>query len=335
MVAVEEVFNLVKTVKAMTLKENLYRRYSSYLKEKYGEKVYKLPVNLPVSCPNRDGVLGYGGCTFCGAEGTGFESLSNTISVAEQIKENMDYISKKYKAKKFIAYFQNFSNTYMPVKDFERLVKEAITDGVVQIAISTRPDCIRKEYLEILKSIQEHDKIDISIELGLQSVNYHTLLKINRGHTLGEFIDAVLKIKNYPFEICTHLILNLPWDNETDVIENAKILSALSIQQVKLHSLYIVDHTLMGMQYKNKEFDMISLEEYKKRVILFLEYLSPEIVIQRLIGRAPKENTLFVNWNTSWWKIRDEIEEEMRKEGKYQGRLFNYLDGKGLKNFFE
>ncbi|HOA80126.1 MAG TPA: TIGR01212 family radical SAM protein [Defluviitaleaceae bacterium] len=317
----------------MTNKDQLYRKYSIYLKEKYGEKVYKLPINLPVSCPNRDGVAGYGGCTFCGEEGAGFENLSNSIPIPQQLKKNKDYISKKYKARKFIAYFQNFSNTYMPLKDFKAAIKDSIIDGVVQIAISTRPDCIRKEYLDFLKTIQDEYKIDISIELGLQSVNYHSLLKINRGHTLGEFIDAVLKIKNYSFEICTHLILNLPWDTELDVIENAKILSALSINQVKLHSLYIVNNTVMGRQYKNKEFDMISLDEYKRRVIIFLEYLSPDIVIQRLIGRAPEENTLFVNWNTSWWKIRDAIEEEMKREGKYQGRLFDYLDGKAIKRF--
>lgn len=318
----------------MTNKKTLYRRYSNYLKEKYGEKVYKLPINLPITCPNRDGIVGCGGCTFCGEEGTGFENLSNSISVYEQMNQNKEYIARKYKAKKFIAYFQNFCNTYMPLKDFKSVIEQAITDDIVQIAISTRPDCIRREYLEFLSKIQNQYKVDISIELGLQSVNYHTLLKINRGHTLGEFIDAVLKIKEYGFEICTHLILNLPWDNETDIIENAKVLSALSINQVKLHSLYIVENTIMGMQYKNNEFEIISVEEYKKRVMTFLEYLSPNIVVQRLIGRAPKENTLFVNWNTSWWKIRDDIEEEMKSTARYQGRLFNYLNGKAIKRFF-
>ncbi|WP_058485293.1 TIGR01212 family radical SAM protein [Defluviitalea phaphyphila] len=318
----------------MLKKYHIYRKYSDYLKEKYGEKVYKLPINLPVSCPNRDGVIGYGGCTFCGEEGTGFENLSNLITVSEQIKRNKKYIGEKYKAKKFIAYFQNFTNTYMSLSIFKTFIKEAIEEDIVQIAISTRPDCIRKEYLEFLNEIKSKYNIDILIELGLQTVNYHSLLKINRGHTLGEFIDAVLMIKKYNFEICIHLILNLPWDTYDDVIENAKILSALSIDQVKLHSLYIVNNTEMGNQFKNNEFDMISVEEYKNRVIAFLEHLDPNIIVQRLIGRAPKENTLFVNWNMSWWKIRDEIEEEMKKNNQYQGRLFNYLNGKAVKHFF-
>ena len=318
----------------MVNKNNLYRRYSDYLKERYGEKVYKLPINLPITCPNREGVAGCGGCTFCGEKGAGFENLSNQISVRDQISKNKEYIGKKYNANKFIVYFQNFSNTYMPLEDFETVIEEAIIKDVVQIAISTRPDCIRDEYLEFLKQMQDEKGIDIAIELGLQTTNYHSLYKIDRGHTLGEFIDAVLRIKKYGFEICTHLILNLPWDNDRDVVESAKVLSALSIEQVKLHSLYIIENTKMGRQFKNKEFDMISVQEYKKRVINFLEHLDSNIVVQRLIGRAPKENTLFVNWNMSWWKIRDEIEEEMIKRGKYQGRLCNYLNGRAVKHFF-
>ena len=172
--------------------------------------------------------------------------------------------------------------------------------------------------------------MEISLELGLQTVNYHTLNKINRGHTLGEFIDAVLAIKKYGFEICTHLILNLPWDNMDDVIENAKVISALGIEQVKLHALYIMENTVMGEQYKAGKIKLISVGEYKERVITFLEYLYPNIVIQRLIGRAPKENSLFVNWNMSWWKIRDEIHEQMKNEGRYQGKKANYLGGKSL-----
>lgn len=319
---------------SMISKGNLYRRYSDYLKEKYGEKVYKLPINLPVTCPNRDGVAGCGGCTFCGDEGAGFENLSNLIPVSEQIHQNKAYISKKYKAKKFIAYFQNFSNTYMPLDVFKEVMEQAAKEDIVQLAISTRPDCIREEYLQFLSELKNKYNIDIAIELGLQTVNSHSLIKINRGHTLAEFIDAVLRIKKYGFEICAHLILNLPWDTRMDVIESAKIISALSINQVKLHSLYIVENTVMGEQYKNKEFDMISVEEYKRRVIDFLEYLSPDIVVQRLIGRAPEENTLFVNWNMSWWKIRDEIEEEMRANNYYQGRLCNYLNGKAVRHFF-
>lgn len=310
----------------------LYKKYSKFLQEKYGEKVYKLPINLPLTCPNRDGTLGTGGCTFCGEEGGSFESLSNVLSVKEQITKNRDYIKKKYKANKYIAYFQNFTNTYQSLEKFKQYVKEALMEDVVAIYISTRPDCIQDEYLEFLSEVEKKLGIDIVIELGLQTVNYHSLLKINRGHTLAEFIDASIRIKKYNIGICTHIILNLPWDNMDDAIESAKILSSLGIDQVKLHSLYLIDGTKMGEEYKKGEIDIISKEEYIDRVIAFLEHLNPEIVIQRLIGRAPEENSLFVNWNESWWKIRDEIEEQMVDNGFYQGRRFNYLNGKALNN---
>lgn len=310
----------------------VYNTYSKYLMNKYGEKVYKLPINLPITCPNRDGTVSTGGCTFCGDEGGSFENQSNCLNVKEQLTKNKEYIGKKYKADKFIAYFQNFSNTYLPLDEFKTYINEAIMQDIVGISISTRPDCINDQYLEFLKSIQEKYDLEIIIELGLQTVNYHSLQKINRGHSLAEFIDSVLRIKKYGIRICTHIILNLPWDNMLDTIENAKILSSLGIDEVKLHGLYIVNGTALGEQYKNGDIQMISKDEYQERVITFLEYLDPKIVIQRIIGRAPEENALFVNWNQSWWKIRDEIVYEMENRQSFQGKLFDYLNGKAIKN---
>lgn len=296
----------------------LYNKYSDYLKLKYGEKVYKLPVNIPCTCPNRDGTLGYGGCTFCADVGTGFEMLDNSLSVKEQLNKNMDYISKKYKSGKFIAYFQNYTNTYMDIERFKNYINDAIMDNIVEIAISTRPDCISDEILEFLNEIKKQN-VNITIELGLQTVNYHTLKNINRGHTLAEFIDAVLRVKRYNFEICTHIILNLPGDTILDTVETAKILSVLKINQVKIHSLYIMENTEMGRAYKNNEIRLISKDEYVERVIVFLEHLDVDITVQRLIGRAPEKDSLFVNWGMSWWKINDDILYKMKSENRYQG----------------
>ncbi len=310
-----------------------YRKYSDYLIDKYGQKVYKLPVNLKVSCPNRDGNIATGGCIFCGEGGAGFESLSNKLTISEQLQINKQHIQKKYKANKYIAYFQNYTNTYMPIDRFKNSLEEAAkVSDIVEIAISTRPDCINKQYLKVAKQIKEKFNIQITFELGLQTANYHTLNKINRGHTLAEFIDAVLNIHSFGFEICTHVILNLPWDTMEDIIETAKFISSLKIEQVKLHALFIVKDTPLAIMYQNKEIDIISVDEYKQRVITFLEYISKDIVVQRIISRAPKKDTLFVNWNKSWWKIRDEIENEMIEENIYQSKKFDYLDGKALKN---
>lgn len=310
-----------------------YTVYSQYLKKKYGEKVYKLPVHIPATCPNRDGTTGDGGCIFCGDVAAGFEMLSDRLSVKQQIEQNMQYIGQKYNVRKFIVYFQNFTNTYMPLDMFQRCMTEACELGIVEIAISTRPDCINETYLQFLNQLQTERGIQISIELGLQTVNYHSLHKINRGHTLAEFIDAVRRIQKFHFDICTHLIIDLPWDTITDVIESAKILSALQINQVKLHSLYVVKGTKLGEWYENQTFTHIEMEEYIKRVVEFLEYLHPDIAIQRLIGRAPKEDTLFVNWHTSWWKIRDEIEKTLEQLDTYQGKKCDYLNGKAVAKY--
>lgn len=311
-----------------------YKAYSEFLKNKYGEKVYKLPVNLPITCPNRDGCVGVGGCIFCGDVGAAFENLPSTMEIGQQIDENMSYIGKKYKAKKFIAYFQNFTNTYMSLDAFKDCISRAVKENIVEIAISTRPDCIREDYMVFLKKLSEESGINISIELGLQSVNYKTLTKINRGHTLAEFIEAVNLIHKYGFEVCTHLILNLPWDDIDDVIECAKILSALKVEQVKLHSLYIVKNTPMAKMYLDNEFSMGTYYDYVDRVIAFLEYLSPDVVIQRLIGRAKEEHTIFANYGTSWWKIKDNIDLQLEMRDTYQGKKCDYLGGKALRKFY-
>lgn len=314
-------------------KIDVYNTYSDFLQDRYGEKVYKLPVKLPLTCPNRDGCLGTGGCIYCGEEGGSFENLSEELDVKAQLNKNKDYIGSRYKAKKFIAYFQNYTNTYMPLEDFKKYIKEAIIDDVVGIAISTRPDCINDEYLKFLEDIQSEYKIDITVELGLQTVNYKALEILNRGHSLAEYIDASIRLKKYNLRNCTHLILNLPWDDERDVLENAKIVSSLGVEEIKLHSLYIVKGTKLASMYEKDEIDLISRDEYIDRVIMFLEHISPDMVVQRLLGRAPEEAVLFENWGESWWKIRDLIVDKMKESGREQGDKFDYLNGKGLKRF--
>lgn len=311
-----------------------YLKYSDYLKKVYKEKVYKLTIGLPLTCPNRDGNVGTGGCTFCGDDGAGHEIENLKTSVQEQLLINKEYIRHRYKANKFIAYFQNYSNTYNDLVSFENYIRSSLLEDIVEIAISTRPDCLTNEHLEILKVISTDSSVSITIELGIQTVNYKSLQKINRGHSLGEFIDAVVRTKSYGFKVCAHLIPNLPYDTMDDVIESAKIISALKIDFVKLHSLYIVEGTKIAQDLKDGKIQLYSLDDYKEKVKAFICHLSKEIAIQRLIGRAPKTNTIFVNWSTSWWKIRDEIENEMLEEKLFQGIYCNYLNGSATRNKF-
>lgn len=316
-----------------TTKPKRYRAISAFLKEKYGEKVYKLPVALPLTCPNRDGSAGVGGCVFCGEIGAGYENLPASMTVQEQLVKNIAHIAPKYKAYKYIPYYQNFSNTYLEPERFKEYMEAGCIDSTVGLAIATRPDCINDTYLEILKGIKETYGVDIYLEYGLQSVNYHTLEKINRGHGMAEFIGAVLRTKRYGFSVCAHMIVNLPWDTMTDTIEGARILTALGVDQVKLHALYIVKNTLMAKWYEEKQFELISADEYIERVIAFLRHLDKNIVLQRLVGRAPEENTLFTNWSMGWWRIQEEIERRMDERDVRQGDLCNYLNGSAVRKF--
>ena len=376
----------------------VYNKFSEYLKKRYGTKVYKLPVSLGTTCPNRDGTLrpdlnaeavgiahtpcnnrdvalqpdsnGFGsagtsadatvdaeicaatgagtndhyhdaiaddgacsGCIFCGIEGSGFETLPPENSIREQLEANKRYIGKKYGAEKFIAYFQNYSNTYIVFDRFSKAMNEACIEGIVALYIGTRPDCIDDRRVDFLRQLKEEKGVDIVIELGLQSVNHHTLRWLNRRHGLAEFIDAVLRIKRAGLEVCVHMINDLPADDIYDVIEAAKVLSALGTDQVKCHSLYILENTVLGKAYKEGRFKPLSMEEFIERTVSFLEYLDPDIVVQRLIGRSPTGRSLFCNWYTSWWKIHDMIVEKMVREGRYQGRHFDYLNGRALRHF--
>ncbi len=298
---------------------NSYYKVSDYYKDTYGEKVYKLPIKLSLTCPNRDGACGYGGCIYCSESGGSFENLPSTLSVVSQLNKNRGYISKKYKAKKFIAYFQNFSNTYMDLDKFKEIITACEKDFIVGISIATRSDCITEDKMNFLKSWHEKTGIDITIELGLQTANYKTLKILNRGESLADFISACNLINKYGFRISTHVILALPWDDINDTIETARILNALDVKEVKIHSLFIAKGSKLEKIYKKGEIKLKSKEEYQKNVIEFLRYINPDCAIARLVGRVPKEETIFCNWDRSWWLIRDEIVSYMESNSIKQG----------------
>ncbi|ABB14122.1 TIGR01212 family radical SAM protein [Carboxydothermus hydrogenoformans] len=311
-----------------------YYSYTRYLKEKFGGKVYKIPVNLPHTCPNRDGTVGTGGCIFCEDSPGGFVCLPDTRAISQKVEELKKYFQDKFKAQKFIVYFQAYTNTYHPLAVFRDYILAAVDNtDIVGLSVSTRPDAVNDKYLEVLAEVKNKKNIEVDVELGLQTVNYKNLIAINRGHTLAEFIDAVLRIKKFGLNVTTHLILNLPGETLVDVIENAKIMSALKIDFVKLHTLFIPEKTVLGDMYREGKIEIIPLEEYVQWVVTFLEYLSPEVVVQRLIGKGPDEGILFSNWGVSWWKIKHLIEEELEKRDTRQGAKCDYLNGKAVQKF--
>ena len=312
-----------------------YRNYSDYLKETYGEKVYKIPVALPVTCPNRDGTLSKEPCIFCGSIGADYETKALGLGITRQLDRSIAHVGPKYKAKKFIAYFLNFTNTYAAPFDFKTWIYEAMSHpDVVAVDVSTRPDCIHEVYLDILKEASERYGKDVTIELGLQSSNVHTLEKIGRCHTAAEYIDAALRIGRYGFGQCTHVIADLPWDDRLDVVETAKLISVLPVTEVKLHSLYIVKGTALADMYERGEVILSSMEEYMERVILFLSYLRKDIVIQRIVGRASGGNTLTVNGGSPWWDVKKRIDVLMEERQIFQGDRCDYIGGKAVRKRF-
>ena len=295
-----------------------YRPYSEFLRDRYGEKVYKLPVNIPCSCPNRDGTRGFGGCIFCGESGSGYELRDESETVTGQLSENADYIGKRYKAKKFIAYFQSFSNTWLADEDFERYLTEAAAfPGVVGISVSTRPDCLNDEKLAFMKRLQESGT-DVTVELGLQSSNDRTLQILNRCHTAAEYESAAYEVRAAGLDLCTHLITDLPWDSDEDVLKAAGMVNRFG-GHVKCHSLYIEKGTALAQMYEKGEVSFLTAEDFQRRTIALLAALRPDIVIDRLVGRIPEENCIAANWNSSWWKIRDDLVAEMERSGLVQG----------------
>jgi hypothetical protein len=310
----------------MNPENQFYRVYSDALKERFGEKVYKLPVNLPLTCPNRDGTKGRGGCIFCGEDGAGHETRLPGASVRNQLTETMAYIRKRYGADKFIAYFQNYTNTYVSMATFKEMMEATVMENVVAVSLSTRPDCISEEQLDYLEEFQYRTGMVVYIEMGLQSANEDTLLALHRGHTVVDFIGAAERIKSRGFILCAHMILDLPWDQDEDILAGAMLLNRLKVDEVKFHSLYVVKGTELERMMDAGEVTLLEMDTYIERVILFLRALDSRIVIQRIIGRAPKENVRVCNWNTSWWKIKDEIIKRMAGRDACQG------DRKGMES---
>lgn len=311
------------------MEENrIYYSYSEYLKKKYGEKVYKLPVNLPVSCPNRkEGA----GCSFCAEEGTGFEAAGAMVPVREQLMASREKVEKRYHAKKFIAYFQNYTNTFLPLDTLRAYMQQAAeVESIVEVCLSTRPDCIRKDYLRAMADFREETGLEVSLELGLQTVNYHTLRKVNRGHGLAEFLDAAFAIAPYKFPVCVHMILNLPGDTMEDARESARILSALPVSMVKLHSLYIPKKSVLYQEYRNGRISICAKEEYLERMAEFIALLRPDIAVERLFARIPEKDSAFCNWGHSWWKLTDEWTALMKEKQYVQGVHCDYLNGAAL-----
>ena len=272
------------------------RTLSEKLKEEYGEKVYRLALSSGCTCPNRDGTIGYGGCTFCSGSGSGeFASKPATIDI--QIEEAKKLIRKKTDARKFIAYFQSYSNTYGDIHHLREMYRAAIgRDEIVILALGTRPDCLKPEILDLLQELNEIKPV--WIELGLQTIHERTAERIHRGYSLPVFEDAYNRLKKAGLDVIVHVILGLPGETEQDMLETVGYMGRMepALDGIKLHMLQVLRDTPMGEEYLKTPFPIMTLDEYCDLVVRCLKLLNPKTVIHRMTGDGPKSLLMEPVW---------------------------------------
>ncbi|HWR59715.1 MAG TPA: TIGR01212 family radical SAM protein [Thermodesulfovibrionales bacterium] len=295
-----------------------YNAFGPYLKKKFGTVVYKVNVDAGFTCPNRDGTLGVTGCIYCNNDSFRPSECKTEIPVREQIQKGIKYLSQRYKAKKFLVYFQPFTNTYAPVSELERLYIEALAvPSVIGLAIGTRPDCVDREKIELLKELaREHFML---IEYGLQSIYEKSLKYIMRGHDYKTFLDALYMTKQRGIHIGAHIIAGFPTETKEDMLVMADELSTLPIGFLKIHQLQIVKNTVLAERYVEEPFRTFGYDEYLDFLVDFIERLSPHIVLQRLFALSPDDILIAPQWGKTRQEIIKDINDRFTQRGAVQG----------------
>lgn len=294
-----------------------YNQFSAYLKNKFGAKVYKITLDAGFSCPNRDGTISTGGCIFCDDGGSFSQAHSNLLSIEEQVNIGAKTLHDRFKAEKFMSYFQAYTNTYKPVNELERIYKSALNHpDVVGLSIGTRPDCVEDDKLNLISDIAQD--YYTWVEYGLQSIHNKTLKKINRGHDFDCFLKAYERTKEKGINVCTHVIFGL-WETRDEILETAQKLAELKVDGVKIHMLCALKDTRLAKLYENKEIDFMSEEEYVNLVCDFLEILPQTTTIHRLAGNGLKKNLIAPRWLGAKLDCLNKIDRELLKRNSYQG----------------
>jgi uncharacterized protein len=295
-----------------------YNSYGRFLKERFGCRVYKVSVDGGFSCPNRDGTIAVGGCTYCNNDAFRPKSAESLKPISQQVSEGIEFLRKRYKAEKFVVYFQSFTNTHAPLEVLIPLYEEALNHpDVAGLSLGTRPDCVDEQKLLWLEELAK--TYFVTLEYGLQSVYDTTLARINRGHNFQCWMDAIKRARNRGIWLCTHLILGFPWESREEMLRSADILSDTGLNFLKLHHLHVVQNTIMEKEYKSKPFPLLGMEEYADLVVDFLERLNPAIFIERLFGAAPENLLVGPIWGKSKGEIRRTIEQRLAIRNTRQG----------------
>ena len=297
-----------------------YNQFSAYLKNKFGTKVYKITLDAGFSCPNRDGTISTGGCIFCDDGGSFSQAHSNKLSIQKQVETGIETLSARFKAEKFMAYFQAYSNTYKPVNELEKIYKSALcNDKIVGISIGTRPDCVDNEKLNLIASFKNN--YETWIEYGLQSIHDKTLKKINRGHDFDCFLRAYEKTKEKGIKVCAHVIFGL-WETHDEIIQTAQKLAELKVDGVKIHMLCALKNTLLASMYEKGEINFMNEDEYVNLVCDFLEYLPKTTSIHRLAGNGLSKDLIAPQWLGAKFDCLNKIDKEFLNRNSYQGSKY-------------
>ena len=298
-----------------------YYSFNSYLKQTFGEKVYKISLNGGFTCPNRDGTLGTRGCIFCSEGGSGDFAPDAVLPIGEQIEEGIRMIRQKTDASKYIAYFQAFTNTYAPYEKLHSLFYDAILrQEIVGLAVGTRPDCLPPDGLELLDELNQIKPV--FVELGLQTIHEKTAQFIRRGYPLCCFEQAVKALHDLGINVVVHLILGLPGETEEMMLESVRYLNQLPVNGVKFSLLHVLKHTDLGALYEKHPFPVYELDDYVDLVIRCIEELREDIVIHRLTGDGPRDLLIAPRWTLNKRKVLNEIARRMKETGSRQGKRF-------------
>ncbi|HOW42277.1 MAG TPA: TIGR01212 family radical SAM protein [Candidatus Omnitrophota bacterium] len=303
--------------------KELYYKFSDYFrKQGFKGRVHKVTVDAGFSCPNRDGTRSRGGCIYCSNEGFSVHTRAPGLAIEQQIAQGMQALRKRFKAEKFIVYFQAYSNTYASVDQLKRAydtIKQF--PDVAGLAIATRPDCIDEQILALIDSYTA--KYDVWIEYGLQSIHNRTLVYINRGHLYEDFLDAVYKTRKFKrIKICAHAIVGLPFETEAMILDTARAIGQLKLDGVKIHPLHVIKGTALETLYRRGEFKPMTRDEYVDLAAKFLEYLWPQTVIQRLTADCPPDLLVAPLWLLEKQRVLSEIERHLAAQHTFQGRRF-------------
>lgn len=298
-----------------------YYSLNEYCKQTFGNKVYRLSLNAGCSCPNRDGHLSYGGCTFCSEGGSGDFAADYNVSISAQIAEAKTRIRKKTDCDKFIAYFQAYTNTYAPISHLRRVFTEAINEPeIVALSIGTRSDCLSDEILDLLEELS-HTK-PVWIELGLQTIHNQTHAKLNTHTTVEMYDDAVSRLQARGIPVITHVILGLPGETTEMMKETISHVAALPVAGIKLQLLHILKGTKLALEYEDEPFPLFKLEEYCDFIVDCLEIMPSNIVVHRLTGDGPRKLLIAPLWSTDKKRVLNTIHKRLKERNTWQGKLY-------------